>query len=78
MNVSHLSFSSSPSDIAIVGMSALFAKAANLQAYWHNILHQVDGVTEAPDSWAHPYFDPNSTENNRIYTRKGGFLGDLT
>ncbi|NES94064.1 MAG: acyltransferase domain-containing protein [Desertifilum sp. SIO1I2] len=77
MNVSHLSSSSSPSDIAIVGMSALFAKAANLQAYWHNILHQVDGVTEAPDSWAYPYFDPNSTENNRIYTRKGGFLGDL-
>lgn len=77
MNVSHLGSSSSPSDIAIIGMSALFAKAANLQAYWHNILHQVDAVTEAPDSWANPYFDPNSKENNRIYTRKGGFLGDL-
>lgn len=24
-----------------------------------------------------PYFDPDSQENDRIYTRKGGFLGEL-
>lgn len=64
-------------DIAIIGMSALFPKAKDLQAYWQNILNKVDAITEAPDDWALPYFDPQSAENDRIYTRQGGFLGEL-
>ncbi|MDY7012949.1 MAG: beta-ketoacyl synthase N-terminal-like domain-containing protein, partial [Cyanobacteriota bacterium] len=64
-------------DVAIVGMSAMFAKAPNLQTYWQNILDRVDAVTEATETWAEPYFDPDSQENNRIYTRKAGFLGEL-
>ncbi|HEY9632053.1 MAG TPA: beta-ketoacyl synthase N-terminal-like domain-containing protein [Coleofasciculaceae cyanobacterium] len=67
----------SPTDIAIVGMSALFSGARDLRTYWQNILNKVDAVHEAPDQWAKPYFEPNSTESDRIYTRKGGFLGDL-
>lgn len=65
------------SSIAIVGMSALFPKAKDMQAYWQNILTKVNAIEEAPDDWATPYFDPNSIENDRIYTRKGGFLGNL-
>jgi acyl transferase domain-containing protein/phosphopantetheinyl transferase len=64
-------------DIAIIGMSALFPGAKDLPTYWQNILNKVDAVQEAPDNWAMPYFDPNSKENDRIYTRKGGFLGKL-
>ena len=64
-------------DIAIVGMSALFPGAKDLRTYWQNILNKVDAVHEASDQWAKPYFDPNSQENDRIYTRKGGFLGEL-
>jgi acyl transferase domain-containing protein/phosphopantetheinyl transferase len=64
-------------DIAIIGMAALFPGARNLETYWNNILNGVDAVTDAPDSWASPYFDPDSRENDRIYSRKGGFLGDL-
>jgi len=64
-------------DIAIVGMSALFAGAKNLQTYWENIINKVNAVQEATDDWATPYYDPKSTESNRIYTRKGGFIGDL-
>ncbi|PMB28091.1 6-deoxyerythronolide-B synthase [Fischerella thermalis CCMEE 5319] len=64
-------------DIAIVGMSALFPGAKDLRTYWQNILNQVNAVGDAPDKWAKPYFDPDSTANDRIYTRKGGFLGDL-
>jgi acyl transferase domain-containing protein/phosphopantetheinyl transferase len=64
-------------DIAIIGMSALFPGAKDLPTYWQNILNKVDAVQEAPDNWAMPYFDPNSKENDRIYTRKGGFLGNL-
>jgi acyl transferase domain-containing protein/phosphopantetheinyl transferase len=72
-----MSSANSPTDIAIIGMSALYPGAKDLQTYWQNILNKVDAVHDAPDSWAMPYFDPNSTENDRIYTRKGGFLGDL-
>ncbi|MEC4982592.1 MAG: beta-ketoacyl synthase N-terminal-like domain-containing protein [Oscillatoria sp. PMC 1068.18] len=64
-------------DIAIVGMSALFPKAKDLQTYWQNILNKVKAIADAPDAWAEPYFDPEAKENDRIYTRKGGFLGDL-
>lgn len=64
-------------DIAIIGMSALFPGAKDLQTYWQNIFNKVDAVREASDEWSGCHFDPNSTENDRIYTRKGGFLGDL-
>lgn len=64
-------------DVAIIGMAATFAGAGELAAYWQNIVDKVDAVTEAPDSWAAPYFEPNAKRNDRIYTRNGGFLGDL-
>ena len=64
-------------DIAIIGMSALFPGAKNLQAYWQNILNKFDAVTQAPDKWVNTYLDANSRQSDRIYTSKGGFLGDL-
>ncbi|MBK1989424.1 acyltransferase domain-containing protein [Sphaerospermopsis aphanizomenoides BCCUSP55] len=67
-------------DIAIIGMSSLFAGSRNVDAFWQNILKKIDHVQDAPDDWAVPYFDPNSsdfTELSRIYTRKVGLLGDL-
>ncbi len=64
-------------DVAIVGMAATFAGAGELVSYWQNIVDKVDAVPEAPDSWAGPYFEPDAKRNDRIYTRKGGFLGDL-
>jgi phosphopantetheine--protein transferase-like protein len=64
-------------DIAVIGMSALFAGAKDLSSYWQNILKKVNAVADAPDAWASPYFDTSSAENDRIYTRKGGFLGQL-
>ena len=66
-----------PTDVAIVGMAAMFAGARDLRQYWENILGKVDAVHEAPDSWAVPYFDPQAKRNDRIYTKRGGFLGEL-
>lgn len=63
-------------DVAIVGMSAMFANGSDLASYWQAIINKVDAVHEAPDSWAMPYYDPSSKDNDRIYTRRGGFLGD--
>jgi acyl transferase domain-containing protein/phosphopantetheinyl transferase len=64
-------------DIAIIGMAACFAGAGTLATYWQNILEKKDGVSVAPDSWAGPYYDPSTSANDRIYSRSGGFLGDL-
>ena len=69
---------SNDDDIAIVGMSCLFPKAPSLQRYWQNIVDKVDAVGDPPDDWdAAHYYDPDSTANDRIYCKKGGYLGDL-
>lgn len=65
-------------DVAIVGMSALFAGAGSLAQYWQNIVSGKCSIEEAPDSWSYPYYDPDSEDSTRIYTRKGGFIGDFT
>lgn len=66
-----------PSPIAIIGLSALFPGAKNLQAYWQNILNNTYSVREATADWIGPYYDPESQANDRLYNRKGGFIGDL-
>lgn len=64
--------------IAIVGMGCVYPQAADLRAYWKNILGKVDAVSEAPEDWnGSDYLDPDSGENDRIYTNRGGFLRDL-
>ncbi len=60
--------------IAIVGMAGTYAGAPDRQTFWHNILNKVDAIGEAPADWVGPYFDADSDANDRIYTRKGGFL----
>lgn len=66
-------------DIAIVGMSGLFPKAPDIDVFWSNILNRVDAVTDSPEGWLGngDIYDPESTDISKIYTRKGGFLGDL-
>ena len=66
-----------PEPIAIVGLSGCFSGARDLRQYWQNIVDGVDAVGEADDEWLGPYYDPASKENDRIYTKKGGFLNDL-
>ena len=63
-------------DIALVGMSAKFAKAPDLTTYWHNILDRVDAIHDASDEWLQHFLDSNPADFDRVYTRRGGFLGD--
>ncbi|MGH9749762.1 MAG: beta-ketoacyl synthase N-terminal-like domain-containing protein, partial [Candidatus Polarisedimenticolia bacterium] len=66
------------SDVAIIGMACAFPGAGNLKAYWENILAGVDAITDAPAGSATArVFDPDTTGNDRLYTQKGGYLGDL-
>jgi len=65
-------------DVAVIGMACIFPAAPNLQAYWQNIVTKVDAVSDPPeDSWANIVYDPHSKENDRIYCKRGGYLGDL-
>ena len=65
-------------DIAIIGMACIYAGAPDLATYWQNIVNKVDSVSEPPEDWGYPeVFDPDSGRNDRVYTRRGGYLGDL-
>jgi acyl transferase domain-containing protein/phosphopantetheinyl transferase (holo-ACP synthase) len=65
-------------DVAIVGMACVFPGAADVAEYWQNILSKVDAVGDPPDDWdADRYYEPGSTANDRVYCKRGGWLGDL-
>ncbi|BBM88321.1 type I polyketide synthase [Candidatus Uabimicrobium amorphum] len=61
---------------AIIGMSALFPQARNLQQFWQNILEKRYCITEKKE-WEKHHFDPSRQQKNKIYNLKGGFLDDL-
>lgn len=66
-------------DIAIVGMAGIYPQAEDVDAFWANILARRDAVTEAPAGWlgGSDILDPGSDDVMKIYTNRGGFLGDL-
>ena len=65
--------------VAIVGMACLFPSAPDVDAYWGNILGGVDAVSDpAPESWdPDVYYDPDFSDVDRTYCRRGGYLGSL-
>ncbi|MBV8731548.1 MAG: acyltransferase domain-containing protein, partial [Acidobacteriia bacterium] len=66
-------------DIAIVGMSCIFAGAPDLDTYWRNILSKVDAVSDPPEDEWDPllFYDPNARSNDRVYCKRGGYIGDI-
>ena len=65
--------------LAVVGLSALFPKAANAEEFWSNIRRGVDAITEIPETHWNPddYFDSNQKTPDMTYARRGGFLSPL-
>lgn len=66
-------------DIAIIGMAGLYPQADDIDIFWVNILASRDCVSDSPNDWLNgsTIFDADTTDLTRIYTRRGGFLGDL-
>jgi acyl transferase domain-containing protein len=66
-------------EVAIIGMACMFPGAENLDAYWQNIVSKIDAVSDPPrNSWDPTlYYDPHSSANDRVYCKRGGYLGDL-
>lgn len=68
--------SQQPLDIAIIGVAGIYPGAGNARQYWQNILNKVDAVRDADPEWVGPCFEENATDDDRIYTTRGGFLGE--
>lgn len=59
-------------------MGSLHANNRNVKEYWQNILAKVDAVSDPPPDWeVGRYYDPTGTDPERLYSKRGGFLGDL-
>ena len=64
-------------DIAIVGMACMFSQSPDVATYWDRILAGACAIGDHPDPEILRYFDPDSEAFERIYTKRGAFLGDL-
>ena len=65
--------------VAVIGMACMFPGAPNVTAFWRNILHKVDAVSEAPpEAWdTDTYYDPAFADTDKVYCKRGGYLGSL-
>ncbi|MQA07913.1 MAG: SDR family NAD(P)-dependent oxidoreductase, partial [Pseudonocardiaceae bacterium] len=69
-----------PADIAIIGLAGRYPEAADLDAFWANLLQGRDSVTEIPlERWDYRayYHDDGASEDGRISCRWGGFLDEV-
>ena len=76
MNINH-SLRKTP--VAVIGLSAIFADARNVEEFWSNIIQAKDSITDVPESrWnIEDYFDPDMTAPDKTYCKRGGFLPDI-
>jgi len=68
-------------DIAIIGMAGRFPGAANLDEYWHNLLHEVDCIGDFPESrqkGVEGFIQRMAlgSDKNMVY-EKGGYLEQI-
>jgi acyl transferase domain-containing protein len=63
-------------DVAIVGMSCLFPGSPDLRTFWENVIAQKCCISDHPAPEALRALQPESADFERIYTTRGGFLGD--
>lgn len=65
--------------VAIVGMACLFPGAPDIKAFWRNIVNKVDCISDPPENWEGlAWYDPDSKESDRIYSKRAGYLKDLS
>jgi acyl transferase domain-containing protein len=67
--------------IAIVGIGCRFPGGSDTpEAFWQFLKNGTDGTREIPaDRWdVDAYYDPNPDTPGKMYTRRGGFLDDVS
>jgi len=64
-------------DVAIIGMSCVFAGAKDVTSFWENIINRVDATQTVPTDRIDPvHFDKQITGVDRFYCNRGGFIPD--
>ncbi|EDM45380.1 polyunsaturated fatty acid synthase PfaA [unidentified eubacterium SCB49] len=65
--------------VAIIGLSAMFADASNVDQFWNNIINQKDSIVDVPESrWKiEDYYDADPMVADKTYCKKGGFIPDV-
>jgi acyl transferase domain-containing protein/acyl-CoA synthetase (AMP-forming)/AMP-acid ligase II/aryl carrier-like protein/NAD(P)-dependent dehydrogenase (short-subunit alcohol dehydrogenase family) len=63
--------------IAIVGISATFPEASNINEFWDNLIQGRDCITDLPkERWNYEDY-PADVGGTRKYFKKGGFIPDI-
>ncbi|HET6639524.1 MAG TPA: beta-ketoacyl synthase N-terminal-like domain-containing protein [Gemmatimonadota bacterium] len=69
--------SSASTDVAIIGMACVFPGARDLDEFWENLRAGRDAIVDAPPERIEPqFFDHAAGELDRLYCRRGGFIGE--
>ena len=65
--------------IAIVGMGCRLPGGNDPEAFWHMLAEGRDAISEVPEGrWnLDTYYDPDPTIAGKMYSKWGGFLGDV-
>ncbi|MFJ9370916.1 SDR family NAD(P)-dependent oxidoreductase [Nocardia sp. NPDC101769] len=65
--------------VAIVGLGALYPKAADLSEFWTNVFNGVDCITDVPEEhWRiADYYHPDPRAEDRTYSKRGGFIPEV-
>jgi acyl transferase domain-containing protein/NAD(P)H-dependent flavin oxidoreductase YrpB (nitropropane dioxygenase family) len=71
--------SGAPADVAIIGIATLLPHAHSPEAYWRNIVTKHCAIGEVPrERWDwRLYYDPDRRARDRIYSKWGGFIGEV-
>jgi acyl transferase domain-containing protein/NAD(P)H-dependent flavin oxidoreductase YrpB (nitropropane dioxygenase family) len=66
-------------EIAIVGVGCLIPHASDARTLWSRILDKADGIGEIPSDRfdSTRYYDPDRRARDKIYSKWGGFLGEI-
>ncbi|MEO7272239.1 MAG: beta-ketoacyl synthase N-terminal-like domain-containing protein [Vicinamibacterales bacterium] len=66
-------------EVAIVGVGCLLPNASDARTLWGRILDKADGIGEIPrDRFdSDRYYDPDRHARDKVYSKWGGFLGEV-
>lgn len=66
-------------DIAVIGMSGVFAKSPDLQSFWQHLSQGSDLMSEIPRSRFdyRPWLDETGQDPQKIYCKWGSFIDDV-
>ncbi|MCP3927136.1 MAG: SDR family NAD(P)-dependent oxidoreductase [Desulfobacterales bacterium] len=69
----------SKTPIAIIGVASIFPQSENKEAFWSNIINEVDSITDVPESrWKiDDFYDADPKVPDKTYSKRGGFIPDI-